>query len=236
MVCAVMASIRAILAVCALVVLVVELVCASSGNDYDFQVIVQPGSKLRQANAGVRDCGDFMLVLLIFKRCVHFHTAINLLNYLLCLQPPIFLTLFSAPAHAVSSLNRLCSESFALKNSSFRPEMRHHLTTLLSQSWKSAFISAELVSNASRAMCCVLRSGSIWQQYAAARVIAAIGNASTSSRRAMCSVIGVGCSREVGEWSVIRLIGSVLARFIKLIMRCRRARIHGAHHTQRNIE
>jgi Na+/glutamate symporter len=57
-----MASIRVILAVCALVVLVVELyiVCASSGKDYDFQVIVQIGSKLRQANAGVRECGEFM--------------------------------------------------------------------------------------------------------------------------------------------------------------------------------
>ena len=235
-----MASIRVILAVCALVVLAVELVCASSGKDYDFKVIVQPGSKLRQANAGVRDCGEYMFGFLILKRCVHFHTAIKLRHrHLLCLQfaaSYIFLTLFSTPAHAVSALNRLCSENVALKNSSFRPEMRHHMTTLLSQSWKSAFISAELVSNASRAMCCVLRSGSIWQQYAAARVIAAIGNASTSSRRAMCSVIGVECSREVGEWRAIRSIGSVLARFIKLIMRCRRARIHGAHHTQRNIE
>jgi hypothetical protein len=38
----------------------IYIVCASSGKDYDFQVIVQIGSKLRQANAGVRECGEFM--------------------------------------------------------------------------------------------------------------------------------------------------------------------------------
>jgi hypothetical protein len=102
-------------------------------------------------------------------------------------------------AHAVSALTQLCSQNAFLTNSSFRSEMRHHLSTLRAQHWHSAGASTNLVSSASKAMCCVLRSGDIGNQYAATRIIVALGSASKLSRRAMCSVIAVECSREVGE-------------------------------------
>jgi hypothetical protein len=55
-----------------------------------------------------------------------------------------------------------------------------------------------MVKDTCRAVCCILRSGGVWHQYAAARIIAAMGNASELSRRAVCSVMAVECSREVG--------------------------------------
>ncbi len=72
------------------------------------------------------------------------------------------------------------------------------MLSLLARSWNSTGVTVKLVADTSKAMCCVLRSGSTWLQFAAARVVAATGGASTTLRRAVCSVIGVECSREVG--------------------------------------
>ena len=105
----------------------------------------------------------------------------------------------SLAAAATSALqSQLCNSPFLLSDSS-RLEWRRHLSVLIDHSWNSSETTGKLVSDTSSAMCCVLSSGSVWHQYAAARVIAAMGTASVSSRRTVCRVIGVQCGREVGE-------------------------------------
>ena len=99
---------------------------------------------------------------------------------------------------ATSALSQLCNYPSLVSDSS-RLEWRRHLTALVEHSWNSSETSRKLVSDTSRVMCCVLSGGSVWHQYAAARIIAAMGNASVTSRRAVCGVIGVECSREIGE-------------------------------------
>ena len=114
----------------------------------------------------------------------------------------VALTVCPSSVSAASALTQLCDHPASQSIGLVRSESRRHLSALLNEPWDSSSGSG-LVSRTSKAMCCILRTGSVWHQHAAARIIAAMGNASLSLRRVVCSVIAVHCSREVGECPVV---------------------------------